>query len=1125
MKLHRTVLLLVLILCTSLQVSASHLMGGSISYEYLGYNAGTNLYSYRIIAKVYRYCDSTGTGGTPAALDQQLTTGIYPQNPFQPNANKSLYTTLSLPLISSAFIVPPSTNPNCTVGNNVCVQEGIYQATINLPPSIGGYHLIIDRCCRNYNIANLNVVTPPGSGAAYYAFIPPTSNPNTSPVFATAPVPYICFGDTVSVLNSAFDADGDSLVYSFQVPYKGLSSSNTPVPNPPGTYTWPIPNTTYAPGFSIANPFGTGGYASIDANTGLTNYYVPSQGFYVVAIEIREFRNGVLIGITRRDIQLIVIPCSPNSSPANTSGGGAGTTNYTSDGGGQLCFQIEYTDADGDSLFLDVNGPIFDSTVTNPAATISVVNGPGTTSGQFCWNTPCVSTSTTFQFTTSATDNGCPPKTTNAVFSIQVNPVLVAGFTGPDTVCGNQGQFTYSVNPGANAYGWIVNGGTISGPSNGSSIDVSWTDSLGTISVYALNANGCPSDTLSKQIIAYQPQAIAGTDVSFCEGDSAQLGIAGTTGQTYSWSPVSGLSDPSISNPTASPAITGAIPYVLTSTVGTCSVTDTVIVTVNPNPTIQFTAFPFLCASDQPISLSQASPSGGAYSGPGVTNGQFDPSQSGAGSFVIEYTFSNLSGCTASATSNIQVNPAATASAGTDVTFCEGDSAQIGTANIPGQTYSWTPSTGLSDPSISNPSVVASTAGSTNYILTTELNGCTASDQVEVTVNPNPVVVFAPLAALCESNSAIVLNQATPSGGTYSGTGVSNSTFDPTLAGPGSFQIDYSYTDALGCSSQSSSILQVNADPIVTLSNLGTTCVNGSPITLAGGNPAGGTYSGPGITNGQFDPSSLPQGSYTYYYEYSDANGCSGIDSASITIGSASSVTVSAISGQNCIANTIYIGYGPQSITLTAQANTTGLSYQWYLDGIAITGATGTTYSATSAGDYSVIVTDAGGCSSSASDPGSHIQINSIDVRCGNNNSKVIICHVPPGNSGNPQTLCIAPSAVPAHLAEHDEDCLGPCPGTRLDHSPEAMNETFAVYPNPFGQSIRLTFEVEENQSVEAIILDAAGREMMKLFEGQIHQHTHFDRTFDVSNLSRGVYILRLSRGGEVEFKKISSNN
>ena len=294
MKLNNYIYLLLVLLGLSLNSSASHLMGGDVTYSFTSYNASTNLYTYSIRVEVYRYCDSS-SGTTPTQLDQSITMGIYSQNPTLPNANKSLYNSLTLNLTSLTYITPPSTNPNCHIGSTVCVQQGIYTASIALPPSTGGYHLIYDRCCRNATITNLNVAVPPGSGEAYYAFIPPTSVRNNSATFATAPVPYLCVADTISVLNSAFDADGDSLAYSFVVPYNGISSSNTPVPTPPNTYTWPIPSVTYVnANFNVNAPFGPGGYASINPRTGLTSYYVPTQGFYVIAVEIREYRNGVL---------------------------------------------------------------------------------------------------------------------------------------------------------------------------------------------------------------------------------------------------------------------------------------------------------------------------------------------------------------------------------------------------------------------------------------------------------------------------------------------------------------------------------------------------------------------------------------------------------------------------------------------------------------------------------------------------------------------------------------------------------------------------------------------------------------------------------------------------------------
>ncbi len=86
----------------------------------------------------------------------------------------------------------------------------------------------------------------------------------------------------------------------------------------------PIPGGLYNPGYSLAQPFGAGGYANIDPITGLTSYYIPNQGFFVVSIEIREYRNGQPIATIRRDLQLIAIVCPPNNPPVLSSANGSG---------------------------------------------------------------------------------------------------------------------------------------------------------------------------------------------------------------------------------------------------------------------------------------------------------------------------------------------------------------------------------------------------------------------------------------------------------------------------------------------------------------------------------------------------------------------------------------------------------------------------------------------------------------------------------------------------------------------------------------------------------------------------------------------------------------------------------
>ena len=118
MKLNNYICVLLVFLGFYLNSSASHLMGGDVTYSFTSYTPNTNLYTYAIRVEVYRYCDST-SGTTPSPLDQSITMGIYSQNPTLPNANKNLYNTLTLNLTSLTYITPPSTNPNCHIGTSV----------------------------------------------------------------------------------------------------------------------------------------------------------------------------------------------------------------------------------------------------------------------------------------------------------------------------------------------------------------------------------------------------------------------------------------------------------------------------------------------------------------------------------------------------------------------------------------------------------------------------------------------------------------------------------------------------------------------------------------------------------------------------------------------------------------------------------------------------------------------------------------------------------------------------------------------------------------------------------------------------------------------------------------------
>jgi gliding motility-associated-like protein len=456
------------------QLHATHLMGGSMTYQYIGVS-GPNL-QYRVTLKIYRYCDASG-GGT-AGLDASMFLGIYNEDAANPFADKVWFATENLPLISSSFITPPTIGSNCPFSTTVCVEEGIFRGDIFLPPSADGYHLMVERCCRNGNIMNLS--TPGSVGQTYYCFIPPNPVINSTPQFSDIPVPYICTGDTITIVNNAFDPDGDSLAYSFEIPYAGYSSQFNPVPDPQidnNPYIWGIPNVLYNGGYSMPSPFGPGGYVSIDPLNGLTKYYIPNQGFFVVAIEIREYRNGVLISSVRRDLQLIAIACPPNAVPLLSNINGAGQTNFTVTEGQTLCFPVSFIDPDGDSLYLTSSGIVFNSSVVNPPASLANANGDGFVTSQFCWSTECgMAQAAPYQFVATVTDNGCPPKISNQIYSITVNPSPLPPAPAvniiqdpPGSICtGTAVTFTAIPTFGGTSpvYQWQVNGVNVGGNSN-----------------------------------------------------------------------------------------------------------------------------------------------------------------------------------------------------------------------------------------------------------------------------------------------------------------------------------------------------------------------------------------------------------------------------------------------------------------------------------------------------------------------------------------------------------------------------------------------------------------------------------------------------------------------------------
>lgn len=202
--------------------------------------------------------------------------------------------------------------------------------------------------------------------------------------------------------------------------------------------------------------------------------------------------------------------------------------------------------------------------------------------------------------------------------------------------------------------------------------------------------------------------------------------------------------------------------------------------------------------------------------------------------------------------------------------------------------------------------------GTFNYSVSVlDASGCNGAGNYSITVNcPSNPIAFGNFPSFCSSNENYTLVEATPTGGTYSGANISNGVLNLIA---GTQDVIYSYTDAYGCIHGDTSQVLIAATPNVTFPALSTACVYHDPILLTTATPVGGTYSGPGMTNGTFYPAQAGTGVHTITYTYAE-NGCTATAEATMTVDGC--LSVKEVNG-----NAITIFPNPARESITIQVN------------------------------------------------------------------------------------------------------------------------------------------------------------------------------------------------------------
>lgn len=505
---------------------------------------------------------------------------------------------------------------------------------------------------------------------------------------------------------------------------------------------------------------------------------------------------------------------------------------------------------------------------------------------------------------------------------------------------------TISASGGGATYNWD------NGLGAGASHTVSPTTTT-TYNVTSASTTGCQGVGSIEITVNPLPNVIAGTNQVVCQGDQVTLNGSGNA-NTYTW-------DNGVTNGVAFTPPPGVTTYTVTGDLNGCQNQDDLTVTVQPE--INFTVAgtdPTDCNLNDGILTFSNLPPGQqleiTFNFNGTPVGPNTYTVDGGGNVVInnlavgnynnfEVDFNN---CTSQLVTSVTLaNPSGpTVTAPADQQICEGDEITL-TANTSGGTITW--SGGVSDGVPFTPP-----AGTNTYVVTVDLNGCTNTDEVTITVAPEMVLTMTtnPSACTIDDGSATV----TVSGGvapfSYSWSPSGASTATATGLGPGSYTV--TVTDNNGCSASASVNVGTVNGPIVVIEDVINPSCFGSEDGSATANVSGGTPP----YNYQWNPAGgnaatgTGLGNGVYTVTVVDAAGCTTLEDVTMT-----APDEIVLNGDSTPSD---CGEETGSIALNASGGAGGFTYDWSPNVNNSPNATNIP-----AGDYTIIVTDANGCSES----------------------------------------------------------------------------------------------------------------------------------------------------------------
>src|SRR5450759_5145427 len=473
------------------------------------------------------------------------------------------------------------------------------------------------------------------------------------------------------------------------------------------------------------------------------------------------------------------------------------------------------------------------------------------------------------------------------------------------------------------------------------------------------------------------------SNISVCAANTINLTSSG--GTSYSWSGPDGFinsaQNPSI--PNADIAMAGAYMITVIAAPG-CTDTDTINVTDNALPIATEGSNRPVCVGNT-INLTSSGGISYSWGGPkGFINSAQNPSipnvsTAMAGTYTV--TVTAATGCKVTKTTTVIVNALPIAIAGSNSPVCMGNIINLTSSG--GTGYNWSGPNGFTSSAQNQPISNANTAKAGAYTVTvTAATGCTATNTTSVIVNPLPIAIAGSNSPVCEGTT-INLTSSGGTGYSWSGPdGFTSSKQNPpinnaTTAAAGAYKV--TVTAATGCTATNTTSVIVNALPIAIAGNNSPVCA-GNTINLTSSGGTGYSWSGPnGFINSAQNPSILNANtamSGAYTVTVTAATGCTATNTTSVIVNALPTASIT-ITDNSEIKNNDGIICNGATATLTASG---GTSYKWS------SGETTAAITKGTAGTYIVTVTNANGCTDTAT---ATVVVNALPVATASNNGLV----------------------------------------------------------------------------------------------------------------------------------------